>query len=104
MTPALARLARFGLPLFLFAAVATASDRLPSGTWVDQDDAGVHHSATSLGGLIVVLDGQIYIWNGIEYTNGPVDLEFIEILPGDSYGFVLQGPGVLDTGIVESGG
>lgn len=95
---------RLVLALLLSAGVAAASDRLPSGTYVDQDEGGVHHTATSLGGLVVVLDGQVYLWNGLEYTDGLRDLEFVEILPGASYGFVLQGPGGPTTGIVDGTG
>lgn len=88
--------------LLLCAATAVAG-MLPPGAYVQHDEGGEHAATSSVGGYIVCFDGQLFVWNGSHYTNGLCSLEFIEMVEGEEYAWILVCPDCWDTGVVTGG-
>lgn len=88
----------------VLSATAAMADMLPPGTYVQHDEGGEHAAASSVGGYVVRFDDQLFLWNGSSYTNGLCVLEFIEIVEGEEYGWILVCPDSIDTGVVTSAG
>lgn len=91
------------LCVLALCATAAPSDRLPQGSYAQHNEAGDHVATSLLGGYVVVFDGQLFAWNGSFYTNGLGNLYFVEV-PDGEYGWVLDAPDHVDTGVVTPTG